>query len=189
VTLYARSDLMSVSVPVTSGGCGKTHTRPVHNGVPDRDFRLDCPGCESFLKGGGRTVLLTIPADKENGIPASQKRVADCDPCWAASPEAVPDTPDEKQFTSRRNKLGAEELEWVRALAAAKQAGIQIPDNAMEMLQRRLPNIIPGQVVRNEVEAPKYSLEDLSTEKLKQICKDQGLPATGTRAKLIERLS
>jgi hypothetical protein len=189
MTLYARSDLMSVSVPVTSGGCGRTHTRPVRSGAPARDFRLDCPGCEAFLKGGGRTVLTTVPGDKENGIPSSQKRVADMDPCWGASPESVPDTPDEKQYTSRRNKLGAEQLEWVRALAAAKQAGIEIPEMAMEMLSRRLPGIVQGEIVRNEVSAPEYSLDDLSTEKLKQMCKEQGLPFNGTRVKLIERLS
>jgi hypothetical protein len=189
VTLYARSDLMSVSVPVTSGGCGKTHSRPVRKGVPDRDFRLSCPGCEAFLKGGGRTVLITTPPDKELGIPATQKRVADCDPCWGATPESVPETPDETQYTRKRNQLGAEQLEWVRALAAAKQAGIEIPEMAMEMLSRRLPGMVQGEIVRDEIEAPKYDLSDLSTEKLKQMCKDEGLPFSGTRAKLIERLS
>jgi SAP domain len=189
MTLWARSDLMSVSVPVTSGGCGQTHSRPVRKGVPDRDFKLDCPGCEGFLKGSGRMILKTTPPDKENGIPSTQERVADCDPCWGATPESVPDTPDEKQYTSRRNKLGAEQLEWVRALAAARQAGIEIPEMAMEMLSRRLPGIVQGSVVRNEVTASQYSLDDLSQAKLQQMCRDQGLPATGTRAKLIERLS
>jgi hypothetical protein len=111
------------------------------------------------------------------------------DPCWGASPESVPDTPDEKQYTSRRNKLGAEQLEWVRALAAAKQAGIEIPEMAMEMLSRRLPGIVQGEIVRNEVSAPEYSLDDLSQAKLKAMCKEQGLPFNGTRAQLIERLS
>lgn len=188
MTLYARSDLMSVSVPVTSGGCGRTHSRPVRSGAPDREFRLDCPGCEAFLKGGGRMVLVTTPADKENGIPSTQKRVADCDPCWAAMPESVPPTPDEQQYTSKRNKLGAEELEWIRALAAARQAGIGIPDAAREMLQRRLPGF-EIEAARDERAAPQYSLDDLSQAKLKQMCKDQGLPFNGTRAQLIERLS
>jgi SAP domain len=149
VTLYARSDLMSVSVPVTSGGCGKSHNRPVVKGVPSREFRLDCPGCEAFLKGGGRQVLTTIPGDKENGIAPSQKRVAAMDPCWGSSPEAVPETPDEQQYTRKRNKLGAEELEWIRAIAAAKQAGLDIPDAAREMLQRRLPGFgtVQGEIV------------------------------------------
>jgi hypothetical protein len=149
VTLYARSDLMSVSVPVTSGGCGKSHTRPVRNGVPARDFKLDCPGCEAFLKGGGRTVIINTPPDKENGIPGSQKRVADMDPCWGATPESVPETPDEVQYTRRRNRMGAEELEWIRAIAAAKQAGLDLPVAAREMLERRLPGfgVVEGEVV------------------------------------------
>jgi hypothetical protein len=102
-------------------------------------------------------------------------------------PESVPPTPDEQQYTSKRNKLGAEELEWIRALAAARQAGIGIPDAAREMLQRRLPGFEVGGTPR--VEAPQYSLDDLSQAKLKQMCKDQGLPFNGTRAQLIERLS
>jgi hypothetical protein len=133
-------------------------------------------------------VLVTTPADKENGIPSTQKRVADCDPCWAAMPESVPPTPDEQQYTSKRNKLGAEELEWIRALAAARQAGIGIPDAAREMLQRRLPGF-EVEAARDERAAPQYSLDDLSQAKLKQMCKDQGLPFNGTRAQLIERLS
>jgi SAP domain len=149
VTLYARSDLMSVSVPVTSGGCGKSHNRPVRNGVPAREFRLDCPGCEAFLKGGGRTVIVNTPPDKEHGIPGSQKRVADMDPCWGGSPESVPETPDEVQYTRKRNKLGAEELEWIRAIAAAKQAGLELPDEAKAMLSQRLPGfgVVDGEVI------------------------------------------
>jgi hypothetical protein len=221
VVLYARSDLMSVSVPVTSGGCGSTHTRPVRDGVPARDFRLDCPGCEAYLKGGGRMILKTIPGDKENGIPQSQKRVADCDPCWGATPESVPSTPDEEQYTTKRNKLGAEELEWIRALAAARQAGIGIPDAAREMLQRRLPGFEVGTQVDCvnghpndvgikfcgecgismlaekvekvvDVDPPFEEPDDLSgfsIATLKSMCRQQNLPANGTKAQLIERLS
>ena len=80
MTLYARSDVMSVSIPVSSGGCGQSHSRPVHQGAPARDFRLDCPGCENFLKGGGRQVLHITQGSKELGIATHQEWVADCDP-------------------------------------------------------------------------------------------------------------
>jgi SAP domain len=189
MTLYARSDLMSVSIPVTSGGCGHTHSRPVHKGAPARDFRLDCPGCENFLKGGGRKVLHVTQGSKELGIPTHQEWVADCDPCWAATPESVPDTPDERQYVAKKDKIGHEELEMINALAAAKQAGIDIPQNAMDLLNRRLPNALINAGQAQYHAEPEYGLEDLSVNKLKAMCKEQGLPTSGTRAQLIERLS
>jgi hypothetical protein len=206
---------MSVSVPVASGGCGNTHSRPVRDGVPARDFRLDCPGCEKFLKGGGRTVLQYTPGDREAGILPVQERVADCDPCWGATPEAVPESPDERQYTRKRNKLGAEELEWVRALAAAKQAGISIPDNAMALLEARLgTQMLRGKTVcfnghdntsgtkfcsecgvnmasKAAVEAPDKITDysQLSTKQLQELCKMQKLPTYGSKKQLVERLS
>src|ERR1700722_20579221 len=188
MALYARSDGMSVSVPVSSGGCGKTHSRPVHKGAPDRYFKLDCPGCEHFLKGGGRQVLHITQGSKELGIPTHQEWVAACDPQWAATPEAIPDTPDERQYVAKHDKMGHEELEMINALAAAKQAGINIPENAMDLLQRRLPSAL-NFASQAQVTVPEYGLDDLSVNKLKAMCKEQGLPTSGTRAQLIDRLS
>jgi hypothetical protein len=149
---------------------------------------LDCPGCENFLKGGGRKVLHVTQGSKELGIPTHQEWVADCDPQWSATPESIPDTPDERTYVAKRDKMGHEELEMINALAAAKQAGINIPENAMDLLQRRLPTAlnIAGQA---QVTVPEYGLDDLSINKLKAMCKEQGLPTSGTRAQLIDRLS
>jgi SAP domain len=188
MALYARSDVMSVSVPIASGGCGSTHSRPVHNGAPARDFELICAGCENFLKGGGRQVLRQNPIDKETRTGGELRRVTDVDPQWSATPDSVPDTPDESTYTSKRDKLGREQLEWVRAVAAAKEAGLDLPPEAVAMLNRRLPNVLGGNG-QSVIEAPKYGLDDLSTEKLKAIAKSQGLPTSGSRAQLIERLS
>lgn len=190
MTLYARSDVMSVSIPVTSGGCGKSHSRPVRNGAPAKEFELSCPGCENFLKGGGRQVLKQNPIDKETRTGGELVRVTDVDPQWGSTPESAPETPDEQTYVAKRNKQGQEELQMIQALAFAKQAGIEIPANAMEMLQRRLPGVLGGNGQSTAViEAPKYGLDDLSTEKLKAIAKSQGLPTSGSRAQLIERLS
>lgn len=97
MTLYARADLQSVSIPVTSGGCGQTHSRPVDKwGHPDPIFALDCPGCEHFLKGGGKTVIRVTPGNKEYQIPSRMDRVPDLDPVWANSPESIPMTRTEE---------------------------------------------------------------------------------------------
>jgi hypothetical protein len=45
----------------------------------------------------------------------------------------------------RRKQLGSEELEMIKALAAAKAAGIDIPANAMWLLERNFdPRVLKG---------------------------------------------
>jgi hypothetical protein len=158
--------------------------------VPAKEFELQCEGCENFLKGGGRQVLKQNPIDKETRTGGELVRVTDVDPQWGATPESAPETPDEQTYVAKRNKQGQDELQMIQALAFAKQAGIEIPANAMEMLNRRLPGVLGGNGKATAViEAPEYGLDDLSTEKLKAIAKSQGLPTSGSRAQLIERLS
>lgn len=213
MSLFARSDLMSVAVPVASGGCGTTHTRPVRNGVASKSWKLDCQPCEVFLKGGGRTRLQYSPGDKETGILPRQERVADTDPCWSATEESVPDTPDERVHVSRRKRLGEQELEMIRALAAARAAGIDIPANAAWLLERNFdPRVLKGttecpdghensagsqfcsscglpmagRVPKAELPAPEPVKKSL--KELKEMCRSAGLPDYGTKAQLSERL-
>lgn len=145
MTLHARSDLMSVSVPVASGGCGQTHSRPVRNGAPAKTWVLDCPPCERFLKGGGRTRLQYTPGDAKSGILPLQERVADTDPCWGGSPDSVPMTPDEHRVAKSRSERGAQQLSMIQSLAALRATGIDIPPEALWLLERELPeSIIKG---------------------------------------------
>lgn len=74
VTLYARSDLASVAIPVESGGCGVQHTRPVIGGAPVRLWHIDCPQCTTFLKG---------------------------DDLWSLNPAKIPLTPDEENMVEQ----------------------------------------------------------------------------------------
>ena len=69
MVLFARSDVMSVSVPVGSGGCGRPggHSRPVIKGAPAKTFKLDCPPCESFLKGDRKQKILKYHIDPKTG--------------------------------------------------------------------------------------------------------------------------
>jgi hypothetical protein len=100
MTLYARGDLMAVSVPETSGGCGTVHSRPVRDGAPDKLWALDCTACEHFLNGAGRTVIKMeyerdtrghiVKNQQGAAINSTMKRVASRDPNWAASPEDLP---------------------------------------------------------------------------------------------------
>lgn len=214
MSLFARSDLMSVTIPAMSGGCGKTHSRPVTHGKPRTVWELACPACEAYLKGDNKPRVIKVSGgDKNRGIAPKMNHVADSDPHWSSTPETVPPTPDEEQVHAVRAEIGKEQLEMINALAAAKQAGIDIPKEALWLLERNLdPKVLQGQVecmnghpnyagakfcaecavdmkARASIEDGKQDLSRLSVKALKELCREEALPVHGTKAQLIERLS
>jgi hypothetical protein len=94
--LYSRSDVVAVAVPLDSGGCGTTHTRPVIQGAPAKLFALDCPACTLALKG---------------------------DPLWAGDQLKIPLTPDEESLAEDMEKKGDAVMHQVSAALA--QSSIQ----------------------------------------------------------------
>jgi len=78
VTLYSRSDVQSVSIPVERGGCGVTHSRPSKNGVPVRMWALTCEPREGFLRGSRRGVVKS-PVSK-SGYGSLEFGIIDGDP-------------------------------------------------------------------------------------------------------------
>jgi len=147
--LYARSDLMSVSIPSTSGGCGDSHSRPVVRGAPAKDWELDCPSCEAYLRGARKPqILKTTPGDPKLGIPAKQERVADADPHWSSTPESIPLTPDEQATNAVRTERATHQIQMIQALAALRAAGTEIPFETEWMMKRELPShFIEGKTV------------------------------------------
>ena len=149
MSLFARADLMLVAIPVTSGGCGATHSRPVTHGAPNKTWELKCAPCESYLRGDKKDkIIRVIPGDKELQIPSRMEHIADTDPHWATTPEGVPPTPDEQYVNKIRARKGDEELSRLQALIAAKAAGIDVPANAMWLLEQTFdPRVIKGTVL------------------------------------------
>lgn len=140
MSLYARSDLMSVAVPSTSGGCGDSHSRPVVKGVPSRDWELNCLHCEGYLRGARKPhILKTTPGDPKLGIPAKQERVADADPHWSSTPESIPLTPDEQSTNAVRTERATHQIQMIQALAALRAAGTDIPFETEWLMSRELP--------------------------------------------------
>jgi hypothetical protein len=92
MTVWARSDLASVSISAVHGGIAHTHSRPVTDGAPVKPWALDCdqPGCEDFLRS---------------------------DPCWSATIIEVPETYDETKAREQAEKSG--KLDRENQLAAA----------------------------------------------------------------------
>jgi hypothetical protein len=141
MALYARSDLMSVSIPAKSGGCGASHSRPVHAGAPAKEWELNCPDCEAYLKGDRKPkILKTTPGDPKLGIPAQQERVADGDPHWSSTPESAPLTPDEKRTNSVRTERATSQIQMIQALAALRAAGTDIPFETAWLMEKELPS-------------------------------------------------
>ena len=150
MVLFARSDVMSVSVPVGSGGCGRPggHSRPVIKGAPAKIFKLDCPPCESFLKGDRKPKILKYHIDAKTGQSVRQERIADQDPMWSSTPDTIPLTPDEDRTNTTRQERGRMQIEMIQALAAMRSTGIQVPPEAMWLLEREIPEgVLKGTVV------------------------------------------
>jgi hypothetical protein len=220
MSLFARSDMMSVSIPETSGGCGKTHSRPVTKGVSRRVWELNCLPCEAYLRGDDKPKVIRVTGgDKNKGIPGRMDHVADSDPHWSSTPETVPLSPDEEGVHARRNEVATQQLQLLQASAAAKAAGFDIPPEALWLLEEKLGvNLVHGtlecmnghsnpagtkfcgecgvsmniRAAVTPVDPPGKTdgdLSKLSIRELKELCKQDGLPMSGTKKQLVERLS
>ncbi len=100
MTVYARSDVMGVSISAEHGGCGQSHSRPVRDGAPDKVWALTCnDGCEDVLRN---------------------------DPHWAGHPDDVPETPDEKM--RRESATAAGRIDQQNATANALQELAKLGD-------------------------------------------------------------
>ena len=144
--LYARSDVMALSLG--EHGCGATHTRPVTHGAPAKTFKLTCEPCEAYLRGDRKAKILKYDIDPKTRTVIGQSRVADADPMWSSTPETTPLTPDEDLTNSIRQERGTMQIQMLQALAALRTTGIEVPAEAMWLLERELPEkVLRGSVV------------------------------------------
>ena len=214
--LYARSDVCAISLPLPNG-CGATHTRPVTRGVPAKIFKLECPKCESVLRGDGKQKILRYHIDPKTGQTVRQERVADSDPMWSSTPDTIPLTPDEDRTNTTRQERGRMQIEMIQALAAMRATGIQVPPEAMWLLEREIPeNVLRGTVLcANQHDNPAglkfcgecgvsmaaraaiepaadepavVDLGRLHVQTLRKMCRDAGLPDKGSKDVLAGRL-
>jgi len=216
ITLYARGDLLAVSaVP----GCEAGHVRPVdeRTGKPVPVWSLTCDAHEKYYRGDGKPKILKYQVDKNTGRVLRQERVADSSPMFSSTPDTVPLTPDEEATNAIRQERGRMQIEMLQALAALRATGIEVPPEAMWLLERELPEkVLKGTVVcvnghdvpagnqfcgscgasmttRAAVTAapapePEIDLAVLHPQSLKKLLRDRGLPDKGTKEQMIRRL-
>jgi len=217
--LYARSDVQCIAVPESAGGCGKSHRRPMNNGQPVKVWGLDCPDrCEPYLRGDRRPKILKYQTDPKTGQTVRQERIADAHPMFSSTPDTVPLSPDEERTNTVRSERGRMQIEMLQALAALRSTGIEVPPEAMWLLERELPaGVLQGTVVcanshdvpagsafcpqcgvtmaargalgsGSEDEEPAVDLGRLHPQTLRKMCRDRKLPDKGSKDVLIGRL-
>jgi len=125
MTLYSRSDVAAVTVPVAGfGGCGNTHSRPVVNGAPEKTWALDCPPCEDHLRHSDQ---------------------------WSATVTEIPETYDETKAREQAEKSGKLDRENQLAAAIIELGKLgQLPDALGQVLAPMLggaPAALIGKVV------------------------------------------
>jgi hypothetical protein len=166
MTIHARNDVASVTISESHGGCGQTHSRPVVDGAPVKNWALTCPRCEGHLR---------------------------FDPQWSPQLDSVPETPDE--ITAREEKQKRTDVDTQRMMAQAVSSLPEILSQMVagnaELVKQfiqlasekgTLPQelqkapAVKGEVVSRarEVEAP--TLSALSINELRAMAKSRGIP-------------
>lgn len=192
MAMHARSDVSAVSISPAHGGCGETHSRPVHQGAPAKLWTLECDKCETHLIK---------------------------DAHWSRTLSGIPETPDEKAHREDQEQKGRLDQQNQTAEALAKLGSLGDLPAAIAQLAQMFANPehaqknasgVPcascGVVLRPNakfcaecgskvVEAvsnplPPIDLEALSLPQLKQLAEERGVPAKGniSKATLIARL-
>ena len=186
-------------------------------GAPVKVFRLDCEPCESFLRGDRKPRILKYQIDKNTGQSVRQERVPDASDQWSSTPDTIPLTPDEERVNSTRQERGRMQIEMIQALAAMRATGIQVPPEAMWLLEREIPEGVlrgtvlcanqhdnpaglkfcgecgvsmaaRGAIAPPEDEPAAVDLGRLHPQTLRKMCRDAKLPDRGSKDDLIGRL-
>jgi hypothetical protein len=178
--LCARSDVSHVAISVDAGGCGASHSRPVTNGAPEEVWKLNCPQCESFLRG---------------------------DPLWSATEAEIPETYDEQTRREDEEKRGNRAREKARetldvrmvdmmelmSKRSAQEAGVD-PELIARLVQEQVAKVLaekqisPPEPEPESEPEPELDLDKLHWKTLQKMCKQKGLPETGSREDLVKRL-
>ena len=130
----------------------------------------------------------------------------------------MPPTPDEERVNAVRSERGKMQIEMLQALAALRSTGIDVPAEAMWLLEKELPpGVLKGTVVcaeghdvpaglkfcgecgvsmaaraaigASEPEEPAVDLSRLHPQTLRKMCRDRDLPDKGSKTQLISRLA
>ena len=188
-------------------------------GAPVKVWKLDCPDhCEPYLRGDRKQKVLKYHIDPATKQALRQERVADSDPMYGTTPDSIPLTPDEERTNTTRTERGRMQIEMIQALAAMRASGVQVPPEAMWLLEREIPEgVLRGTVVcmsghdvpagskfcpdcgasmaaRGAIAPPPedepavVDLGRLHPQTLRKMCRERDLPDKGSKEQLVGRL-
>jgi hypothetical protein len=173
---FARSDVVSVAIPETAGGCGASHSRPVTNGAPEEVWQLTCPACSVYLTK---------------------------DPLWSSTEAEIPETYDEQRIREDNEKRGNKAREKSQQELSGRLVDVmerlesrQTSDSGVDpqliarLVEEQVTKILAAQansVPEPELE-PVLDYDKLHWKTLQKICREKNLPDTGGRDELAARL-
>jgi hypothetical protein len=172
MTLYARNDINAHHDTET----GHSHSRPVRgDGTRVPIWGIDCPPCERKLAGN---------------------------PAWSGSRYKIPLTPDE-EIEAADARAAAEQAMQQQQLMLAQSAvmnqiaarGAQPDINPEDLAITSEPESLPPGLARlaaksgPTLDSVKADYATLTKTDLKEACKDRGLPVSGNREDLIDRIA
>ena len=81
-------------------------------------------------------------------LSARNAGIADADPMFSSSLDSIPLTPDEERTNKTRSERGSMQIQMLQALAAIRATGVQVPAEAMWLLEREIPaGVLQGTVL------------------------------------------
>ena len=202
MALFARSDLSAINLSDAHGGCGQSHHRPAPDGNPVTIWKLDCVQCESHLRSDPlwSSTVAEIPethdqvAEREDyekrgandiqtmmalaltrmtggEIPDSVARMIDGSPLHIPSAVKVLCPP-----FGHANPPG---------LKFCGECGTSMREAAPAV---EAPTVREAPPVPRAPDAPNRDLVSLHPQKLRKMCRENGLNDSGTRPEMIARL-
>ena len=101
-----------------------------------------------MLKGDRKQKILRYHVNPQTGQAVRQERIPDSDDRWSSTPDTIPLTPDEERTNKTRSERGSMQIQMLQALAAIRATGVQVPAEAMWLLEREIPaGVLQGTVL------------------------------------------
>ena len=210
MTMYAASNRMAVTVsPEGHGGCGVTHSRPVHEGKPADQWALDCPPCEDYLRSdtGWSSTIVEVPETYDEGKAREQAEKSGKLDREKQLQNAIIELGQLGQLPKALGEVLAPLLGGVPAALIGtvvcpdghdNAAGVKFCGECGQPMSRPVTAAAIGGPQRHAeppaaAPSPQHRsgpvrLQDLRHDELQAACRARGLPDKGVRKDLMKRL-
>lgn len=205
MSVFARSDVASVALSASHGGCGQVHTRPAPGGIPTQVWELECRMCEEHLRHDSlwAPTALSIPETPDEAINrasnekrtaveqaaqnvAAMEKLGDMPEALAAALVKLlrPDAPGYTAYCPAGHSAPASATFCGECGARMPKAFLETPPAALEALPEPEPTEEPRGFLKAAEKAP-TDLEAMSFGELKKLATSYGLPVRRSKEDMI----